>query len=994
MILLLLSATALAAEQEAAPPLKVTALDYSHSAGISYDPHEPLSIDVSVTNQSGEAISLADARWRVTLGRERMIGPRKFWNARFQDVQTVAEGVVEGVPGRLDDGEAASLGITFEPGRYGFFFLMLDPDGDGESWLRVCGTAVVRPPAPGTKPRSYYQADNIFRNPEAMAQILGRYGIKKIRVNARLAPDRRSDGTYGWDRVDRVMQPLRKHDVLAQAALMPVGFFDPPTIGGKVITYWGGQKSNLIAKRRDLGPVDKPGTFAHFVRALLTRYDDTVHMAIIRNEPWEGGSISNWHATSAYMREVLTIARQVIDEAGVDVELVGTDSIDNTIDQVAIAEQTHLLDGVTHHPYQLKFRSSLSIAQSAGWGLPVYDNESWLAPEDMAIITANTMQVAEGYRLVHSVHAAATMPALGNSKREIICPRPIGQAIGTWLHFIEDTEHAEELHPDTFPHVHLFKGREAFADKHVAVVFGRVKLYGHRAHNAGVGDEVFPQLRGDGTLTITDPDSTLHVFDMFGNALPREGDRLTLPLDEYPYYLTSTGGYGDLRSKLAELSAEYNDAGIELAMLDMTEPLDARPQVRVRVSNRVPTEQTVTVGLAGPEGWRFAEPERSVSLAPGQSEVVAFRPERVKPSPLNSYAFSATATTPGGVRELGETLHVSVFEKGTPVIDGDLAEWAELGAVPTYMSGEPIEVDYQQQMWFPTLDIQGRNKNDVWVRFASMWDDDYFYIAAEVHDPTVSHTRLAGDGDMSLTHGEPYDYLYWQFAIPGFAPTAAEEHKFDGLKIAFNVLPVGEKEDPLFPKDAQKRMNTRFHRIGPDYEYDLYLGQKMALVESYETVKARHLARLEDPPNDRYAERWPPFEPPAFRSVGEPIPELWRRIAPGVPRHRYYPFSPRRPRDQGVVETAKLKVIRDGDVVRYEAAIPWSELARVEPQIGKEVSFAYFVWDRDKLALDWAKDRSIAYGAQQVLIPFKRTSAIETPWRFIDAIEGGEADAP
>jgi hypothetical protein len=983
--LLITTTVAVAAEPEPSTPLKVTAIDYSHPAGVSYDPSEALDVTITLKNTGDAAVDLSDAQWKATLSRERMIGPRDFWNSRFEDVKTVATGTGDGLPDTLGSGDHVELQVTFDPDQYGYFFVQFDPKGDGEHWLRLVGMAIVREPTPGPKPDSYYQAGGLLFNPEARAEVLGRFGFKKVRLSQRLSPEVNEDGSFDWARVDRVMAAAKRHDLLTQPALMPVAFFDPPLIGGKPITYFRGNKWNAVAQQERLGPASEPGTYAHYVKSLLTRYGDVIESVVIRNEPWEGGSISNWHVNSAYMRQALRIARSVLDEIDSDVKLLGTDSLDNTIDQVAIAGEIDLLDGITHHPYGSKYRDTLATAQAAGWGLQVYDNESWLAPEDMSIIAGNVMNLASGYRLMHSVHRSATMPALNNERGELITPRPIAQPLSTWLHFIEDTEHAEELHPDSLPHVHLFAGREGFDDKHAAVLFGRVKLYGHRAHNEASGDEVFPQLRGNGSLALTDADHTLRVFDMFGNELARESDTVTLPLNEYPYYVTSTAGYDDLRAKLGELHATYDDAGVELAMQDMTHPLDTNPQVRVHVANRVPTPQTVTLELTGPEGWSFTESGRTLTLSPGESRVVVFEPDAVRASPVNSYAMTATATTDAGVRELTESLHVAVFEKGTPTIDGNLDDWAELGAVPTYMSGEPIEVDYQQQMWFPTLNLEGRDDNEVWARFAGMWDENYFYVAAEVFDPTVGITRRFDDEPLSLMHAAPHDEVYWLFGIPGHATRTPEEQKIDGLKIAFNVLPIGEKLDPLFPKYAQLKTNPRFHRINPDYEYDLYLGQSKQLIDSYDTVLARHLEQIENPPNEKYAGKFPPFESPAFRSVGEPVAQVWRRLAPGVPRHRYYEFSPRHQKDQGIVHTAKLSILRDGDVVRYEAAIPWSELELVAPEIDKEVNFAYFVWDRGDLALNWAKGRSIANGAIQELIPFKTTDAIETPWRFIDA---------
>jgi hypothetical protein len=974
-----------AAPKKPDTPLKVTGLQYSHPAGISHDPTEQLSVKVTVRNIGKKEVDLTQAASKVTLSRERMTAPRDYKNPRFEDTETLEIELVQSLPSSLAPGAAADLHVSFDPEKYGYFFIQLDPEGDDQDWLRLAGAAVVRKPAESLKPDSYFQVEGISPNPEAMAEIMGRYGFKKIRNSQRLSPNINSDGSYDWSPVDRVMEAASRHQLSTQMPLMPVAFFEPPMIGGKPITYFRGNKWNAISPRENLGPADKPGTYAHYVKTLLSRYGDSIESAIIRNEPWEGGSISNWHASSAYMRDALRIAREVIDDLGSDVQLHGTDSIDNTIDQVAIAGEINLLDGITHHPYGSKFRDTLAPAQAAGWGLSIYDNESWLAPEDMSIIAGNVMNLASGYRMMHSVKSAATMPALNNKESEVVTPRPIGQPLSTWIYFIDDTEHVEELHRETMPHVHLFGGREGFEDKDVAVVFGRIKLYGHRAHKEAVGDEVFPSLRGDGSMTVHDPERTLRVYDMFGNEWPRESDVIEIKLDEYPYYITSTQGLADLRAKLERLEATYDDAGLELAMQDMTRPIGDQPPIRVHVANRLPLAQEVTLELIGPEGWSLNEPTKSLTLSAGEERVVEFQPTAVRASPINTYKFSVKASTEGGTRELSESLHVAVFEKGTPTIDGRLEDWEQLGAVPTYLSGEPIEVDYQQKMWFPTLNLQGRDDNEIWARVAGMWDEQYFYVAAEVFDPTVSIVRRFDDQPLALMHAAPHEDLYWKFIIPGWSLGTPDELRLDGLKIAFNVLPVGEKEDPLFSKEAQRKMDTRFHQIGPDYDYDLYLGQSMQLVDDYETVLARHLDRLENPPNEKYAGRFPPFETPEFEAVGEPIAQVWRRIAPGVPRHRFYPFSPRWEKDQGLVNKAKLTIVREGDMVRYEAAIPWSELDRVKPELDKQVNYSYFIWDRGDLALGWAKGRSIAKGAIQELIPFKGTDAIQTPWRFIDA---------
>ena len=58
-------------------------------------------------------------------------------------------------------------------------------------------------------------------------------------------------------------------------------------------------------------------------------------------------------------------------------------------------------------------------------------------------------------------------------------------------------------------------------------------------------------------------------------------------------------------------------------------------------------------------------------------------------------------------------------------------------------------------------------------------------------------------------------------------------------------------------------------------------------------------------------------------------------MAPGFARRNYLPMCPTMAKDQGLVETAELRVTRDGNVWHYRVAIPWSELSLVQPLAAK-----------------------------------------------------------
>ena len=122
--------------------------------------------------------------------------------------------------------------------------------------------------------------------------------------------------------------------------------------------------------------------------------------------------------------------------------------------------------------------------------------------------------------------------------------------------------------------------------------------------------------------------------------------------------------------------------------------------------------------------------------------------------------------------------------------------------------------------------------------------------------------------------------------------------------------------------------------------------------------------------------------------VGPPIPEVWRLMAPGLARRNYMPLCPTMAKDQGLVETAKLRVTREGNVWHYRAAIPWSELGLVQPLAAKGdiVKFTFACKNDGRTAAAWSNEtRSIARNSQEILHPtWEGAWSPDTEWRFVD----------
>ena len=101
-----------------------------------------------------------------------------------------------------------------------------------------------------------------------------------------------------------------------------------------------------------------------------------------------------------------------------------------------------------------------------------------------------------------------------------------------------------------------------------------------------------------------------------------------------------------------------------------------------------------------------------------------------------------------------------------------------------------------------------------------------------------------------------------------------------------------------------------------------------------------------------------PYRAAVIRRVTDGGSELWRLLAPGVPRGHYYPRQPRAKSDQGIVTDGRHAVRRDATPLIYEVAIPWSELKEWKPKAGQTFGFTFRVNNDKGPALQFGTEKS------------------------------------
>ncbi len=99
--------------------------------------------------------------------------------------------------------------------------------------------------------------------------------------------------------------------------------------------------------------------------------------------------------------------------------------------------------------------------------------------------------------------------------------------------------------------------------------------------------------------------------------------------------------------------------------------------------------------------------------------------------------------------------------------------------------------------------------------------------------------------------------------------------------------------------------------------------------------------------------------------------EVWRYLAPGLPRINDWPHQPRGPKTTGLVPAAQSFVRRDGNTLTYEVAIPRSELADLKLAAGTNFGFSFVVGNSDGPKAEYGLAKALAKQNGLTMHPYR-----------------------
>ncbi|MFW6162131.1 MAG: hypothetical protein ACODAJ_05135 [Planctomycetota bacterium] len=724
------------------------------------------------------------------------------------------------------------------------------------------------------------------------------------------------------------------------------------------------------------------------------------------NEPWEGISISGWGADMLryrriyrHMCDAVFLARK---EADVDVLVGGCDSSTNTWDKL-FGEG---IDRSPFWPEYLDFCSIHYQGLAApvlypAWNqrehykgrVRIWDTESWTANTDdrfLGVVAANR---AAGYdralgslsriavaTLSHHRTAVDDIRTEDGTKRieRHIESRPLAAAYGACQHFIGERAFKEILFKTGVPWVFVFDGLDGNPDDGTVVVVGelaplfggkkgqgvlfrgvrslaeveaeaklRQKLAGlaqDAPERAEIEQQIAEEMPYEGASMTLPASPGYSLYDVYGNPVPAEGDRITIPLSARGFFFRADpereGSFARLLAAIRKARIEGIEP-LEIVAYDMTAPVAARPTLRLRLTSQLnrPVQGALSVKL---DDLKVEHPQ-TLSFTSRERKQVEVEVVGGAPSPDNTYPLSVRFDAgDDGVAVHHEPMHVNVIHRRTIAVDGQLDDWK--GALPQTIDARgPGGPSFAEAMWLPFQTFEAGKARGVAVAYLAA-DDRYFYFAAKIaddsaHPGTVRHATL-----------DDRRYFYPQ--------------------VSYSVNKQGEKVEHRWPAGVRRFSYRRNPDLpsGPPWFDNVLIG--FNAIPMGEDGWLAHLpGRM--PRFTIYKSTDYQF---ALNKVAEDFgggTEIWRLEVPGMPRKHFYPRQPEHPKE-GPAKGGKL-VVRYTEGTRIvECAVPWSEIPHVEArrEAGETVKFSFRVNDdRRGPIMELARDRSACQGLSNAFHP-------------------------
>lgn len=657
------------------------------------------------------------------------------------------------------------------------------------------------------------------------------------------------------------------------------------------------------------------------------------------NEPWEGVSISGWGADCLRYREIYKVMAEAVlearKEAGVKVLIGGACSSANTRDKLFCdGTDTFLpwLDFVSIHYQPLAADPALEpkwMNRKGEYGrVRVWDTESWVANSDDRVAAVIASMRAMGQDRAAGIYAGnvftSQKPRINGKEYAVAQVWAPGAAVAACQKFIGQRAFKEILFKNGLPWIFVFDGLPGLKN----------------------GDRTGPVNPDDGTIVIVgdlsgsyDKNRTLFrsvalapnaqmilsgsgghaLYDFYGNPVPEQGGKITVPLNALGYFMRSDGRSGSMKKLLAAIEASEITGldPVEIVACDMTAPVSSKPKLKLKVTNVLNRKVKGTLNISI-EGLRVEPAAQSLTLKAHETKevLVSIWGEA---SSDNSYKLLATFDAGAdGSKKHAELMHVNLIAKRSITVDGNLDDWQ--GAIPQ-TSAKSLGASQTEKAYLPFLNWDrqtGGGEVTAWLAY----DERFFYFAARV-------PRMDGLIRYETRNDDDYFYpekvtnqgkaLTWPEGVRHFSyrkdfdiPSGNGKHN---VQIAFNAIPPEKKAYLQNPAGTMPRFCAYFDT---DYEF-------------------------------------------ALNKVGDAYgggTEIFCLQRPGMMRKHFFPRQPKAKIDGGPVKGGAKLVVKDNIV---ECAIPWSELPEVKRRLdaGLTVKFSFRV-NNGESAFELTASRSVS----------------------------------
>jgi len=843
------------------------------------------------------------------------------------------------------------------PRRFGTFALVLNDGGQ-----RVFLTSVARVPerrAGGTVEDTPIFGEGSFIQGDGHVAIYARMGIRGWRSEVNW--NEKPNGECDWTTLDRLFGAAEANGLKIMLTLggHPPHFrpFGEPTPAVGWTTNSGGYGGTGDW-------VCDPKYYARYgkwVTALCERYWKGGQGGLWGledyNEPWEGGGISGWARDAREYRALQKLIAESARKVSPNIRLLASSTIMNTEDKLysdGSNEFDKYIDIFTDHYVVPVCCYGPMVAKAHG--KQSMETETWFVNSEFLLPQGVAQFMAAGQARIAPWHPRVLFDNVPGGGDATLMPSPVVSATAAFNYFVTGKRFEKLVFQDHLPWVFQF-GEDSDPDA-LLVLFGQLMNIGGEDPKGRLWMQV--DAAPGGTLTVDNHDGLLRFFDLAGNPLYVGDQSVTLPMTTLPTYITCARGpvAAAARLKQAQIAGKRP---VEILPRDFTTRVTARDaalQVGLHNCLNRPIRGTLTV--ATPAEITLAATTQTVELAAGEIRALRFAVASAKPHPQNAYPCRFRFSSDAGEAEWAEVMNAAIAPKRTITVDGNLEDWADLPGVSVVAGAQSVELG--ELLRRPWLDLKAQTPQGKLVEFKLAWDDEFLYVAARVNNPTPQPggPAMAGRDEDRYFHSaasdtiEPYQAFLKQRPGRSFAevpyvyrlnpenpgPTSGLPiipFRRDRLQIALDVT------DGWHDMVADtNRVPYGFHAVpDTDYEYALYL-----------------------------------------TDTGS---ELWRYLAPGVPRIHDWPRQVRGARTTGPVPGAKYVVKLDGNTYTYELAIPRTELADLNLRAGTSFGLMVCAGNQRGPNVNYAADKAVTKSNGLTLHPYwERSPNCGVRWTLVE----------